>query len=166
MVKMKKSIYSVGGCLFLTPAVTTIYAATPPNIVIILVDDLGYGDLSCQGFAKDIKTPHIDTLLNGGIQFTNFHSNCPVSSPSWAALLTGCYPDMVGVPGVIHTTKEDSWEYLSQDAILLPQVLKEKGYHSALIGKWHLGLHSPNTPCEADKVEKAPITDHAGAKTY
>ena len=74
-----------------------------PNIIMILVDDLGYADLSCQGVARDIQTPHIDQLLNGGIRFTNFHANCPVSSPSRAALLTGRYPDMVGVPGVIRT---------------------------------------------------------------
>ncbi|MDR2118821.1 MAG: sulfatase-like hydrolase/transferase, partial [Tannerellaceae bacterium] len=145
-----KSICSLGSCLFALPPLQTIQAAsdTLPNILIILVDDLGYGDLSCQGFARDIQTPHIDRLLNEGIRFTNFHSNCPVSSPSRAALLTGCFPDRVGVPGVIRTTKEDNWGYLSQDAILLPQMLKAKGYYSAIIGKWHLGLHSPNTPRE------------------
>lgn len=119
-----------------------------PNILLILVDDLGYGDLSCQGAAGDIHTPHIDKLLNEGIRFTNFHANCPVSSPSRASLLTGCFPDKVGVPGVIRTHKEDSWGYLSEDAILLPQMLRQKGYHSAIVGKWHLGLESPNTPTE------------------
>jgi len=118
-----------------------------PNIICILVDDLGYGDLSCQG-GKDIRTPHIDRIMSEGIHFTNFHSNCPVSSPSRASLLTGRYPDMVGVPGVIRTHPDDSWGYLSPDAILLPQVLKKAGYESAIIGKWHLGLESPNTPNE------------------
>ena len=119
-----------------------------PNILLILVDDLGYGDLSCQGAAKDIQTPHIDKLLNEGVRFTNFHANCPVSSPSRASLLTGRYPDMVGVPGVIRTHKEDSWGYLSEDAVLLPQMLKKRGYHNAMVGKWNLGLESPNTPTE------------------
>jgi arylsulfatase A-like enzyme len=118
-----------------------------PNVVCILVDDLGYGDLSCQG-GKDIRTPNIDRILRQGMRFTNFHANCPVSSPSRAALLSGRYPDMVGVPGVIRTHEEDSWGYLSSEAILLPQVLKTSGYHSAIIGKWHLGLESPNTPTE------------------
>lgn len=117
-----------------------------PNIIMILVDDLGYADLSCQGVARDIQTPNIDQLLNGGIRFTNFHANCPVSSPSRAALLTGRYPDMVGVPGVIRTHEEDSWGYLSPNAVLLPQMLKKAGYHSAIIGKWHLGLTSENSP--------------------
>lgn len=118
-----------------------------PNIICILVDDLGYGDLSCQG-GRDIQTPNIDRIMNEGVRFTNFHANCPVSSPSRAALLTGRYPDMVGVPGVIRTDVQDSWGYLSPDAILLPEVLKTAGYESAIIGKWHLGLESPNTPNE------------------
>lgn len=119
-----------------------------PNILLILVDDLGYGDLSCQGAATDIRTPHIDRLLNEGIRFTNFHANCPVSSPSRASLLTGRYPDKVGVPGVIRSHKQDSWGYLSEEAVLLPQMLSQKGYHNAMVGKWNLGLESPNTPTE------------------
>ncbi len=145
---MKKQLISLGSCLALAPLAVQAATADKPNIVLILVDDLGYGDLSCQGVAKDIKTPHIDKLLNLGIRCTNFHANCPVSSPSRASLLTGRFPDLVGVPGVIRTHKEDSWGYLSQEAVLLPQMLKQKEYHSAIIGKWHLGLHSPNTPRE------------------
>jgi len=134
----------------LMPAGLSLAAGQPakPNIVCILVDDLGYGDLSCQGFAADIETPNIDRLLNNGCRFTNFYANSNVSSPSRAALLTGCYPDKVGVPGVIRTHEDDSWGYLSPSAVLLPQVLKQSGYRSAIIGKWHLGLESPNTPIE------------------
>lgn len=119
-----------------------------PNIIIIYTDDLGYGDLSCQGFRDDIKTPNIDNILNNGIRFTNCYAGCPVSSPSRAALLTGRYPDMVGVPGVIRTVESDSWGYLSQEATLLPEMMKQQGYHSAIIGKWHLGLDTPNIPNE------------------
>ena len=129
----------------LTPA--CLYAREAPNIVMILLDDLGYGDLSCQG-GKDIHTPNIDCIINEGIRFTDFHANSTVSSPSRAALLTGRYPDLVGVPGVIRTHAEDSWGHLSPGAVLLPAVLKHAGYTSALIGKWHLGLESPNTPNE------------------
>ena len=136
------------GLAFSAASAQTKALPDSPNILLILVDDLGYGDLSCQGAAKDIQTPHIDKLLNEGVRFTNFHANCPVSSPSRASLLTGRYPDMVGVPGVIRTHKEDSWGYLSEDAVLLPQMLKKRGYHNAMVGKWNLGLESPNTPTE------------------
>ena len=118
-----------------------------PNILIILVDDLGYGDLSCYG-AKDLKTPHIDSLMANGMRFDSFYANCPVCSPTRAALLSGTYPDLVGVPGVIRTHPQSNWGWLSKKAVLLPNPLKAVGYHTAIIGKWHLGLESPNTPNE------------------
>ncbi|MFH1964900.1 MAG: sulfatase-like hydrolase/transferase [Acidobacteriota bacterium] len=118
-----------------------------PNIVLILVDDLGYGELSSYG-AGDMRTPNIDRLMASGMRLDNFYANCPVCSPTRAALLTGCYPDLVGVPGVIRTHEDDNFGYLSEDADLLPSVLKKAGYHSALVGKWHLGLESPNTPLD------------------
>jgi len=120
----------------------------PPNILVIVADDLGRGDYSAFG-TKDIRTPNIDRLGREGMTFNNFYANSCVCSPSRAALLTGCYPDRVGVPGVIREeTPDDSWGYFSANAVLLPQVLRDKGYHSALIGKWHLGINSPNQPTE------------------
>lgn len=118
-----------------------------PNLLVILVDDLGYGDLSSYG-AKDMRTPNIDALIAAGMRFDNFYANSTVCSPSRAALLTGRYPDLVGVPGVIREDTKDSWGYLSPRAQLLPQILKENNYHTAIIGKWHLGLESPNLPNE------------------
>lgn len=119
----------------------------PPNIICILVDDLGYGDLSIMG-AQDLQTPHIDNLARRGITLSNFYANSTVCSPSRAALLSGTYPDLVGVPGVIRQDVKNSWGYLAPKTILIPEVLNRQGYHTALIGKWHLGLTSPNTPNE------------------
>jgi arylsulfatase A-like enzyme len=120
-------------------------AAEKPNVLFILVDDLGIGDLSSHG-ATDMRTPHIDALMEAGVRFENGYANCPVCSPTRASLLTGLYPDRAGVPGVIRTHPEDSWGYLDPMAKTLPQVLKPAGYHCAIIGKWHLGLEAPNTP--------------------
>lgn len=118
-----------------------------PNILLILVDDLGNGDLESHG-APDMRTPHISALMEAGIRFDNFYANCPVCSPTRAALLSGRYPDMAGVPGVIRTHWDNSWGYLREDMDLLPAVLRRGGYHTAMVGKWHLGLESPNRPHE------------------
>ncbi|MFK7778354.1 MAG: sulfatase-like hydrolase/transferase [Gimesia sp.] len=120
---------------------------TRPNVLVILVDDLGYGDLNSYG-ASDLKTPHIDRLISRGMKFTNFYANCPVCSPTRAALLTGHYQDLVGVPGVIRTRPENSWGYLAPSATTLANVFQQAGYHTGIIGKWHLGLESPNVPNE------------------
>lgn len=126
------------------PHVSHARADRDTNVLIILVDDLGYGDLGCCG-AMDLQTPHVDQLAEDGLRFTNFYANCPVCSPTRAALLTGRYQDMVGVPGVIRTHPENSWGYLTADAVLLPRVLATT-HHTAAVGKWHLGLEYPNTP--------------------
>ena len=134
-------------CLLIGVAGVNVRAneADKPNLLVIFVDDLGYGDLSSYG-AKDLKSPHIDSLVARGMRFDHAYANCPVCSPSRASLFTGRYPEMVGVPGVVRTNKNNSWGYLAQDAVMLPTVLKRAGYHTALIGKWHLGLRKENHP--------------------
>lgn len=117
----------------------------PPNILLILTDDQGWGDLSCFG-AADLDTPNLDRLAAGGMRLTNFYANCPVCSPTRAALLTGRYPESVGVPGVIRTHPRNSWGSLAPEAQLLPVFLARRGYATALIGKWHLGLTPADHP--------------------
>ncbi len=118
-----------------------------PNFLIILADDLGYGDVSAY-HASDVRTPNIDRIGAQGMLFTAMRANCTVCSPSRAALLTGRYADRVGVPGVIRTQPEDSWGYFDPNVPTLADELKRTGYRTAIIGKWHLGLESPNLPNE------------------
>ncbi len=118
-----------------------------PNILVILGDDHGYGDISAHR-GPHIQTPNIDRIAENGIRMTQFYANSSVCSPSRAALMTGRYPDRVGVPGVIRTYPESNWGYFSRDAITLPSMLKQKDYHTSIIGKWHLGLEPENHPCK------------------
>lgn len=118
-----------------------------PNILLILTDDQGYHDVSYYG-TEDIRTPNIDELVTSGMRLDNFYTNSPVCSPTRAATMTGQYQDYVGVPGLIRTNPDNNWGFLDPDATLLPEVLQEHGYHTGLVGKWNLGLESPNTPNE------------------
>jgi arylsulfatase len=108
--------------------------ATTPNIVFILCDDLGYGDLGCYG--SQLRTPNLDRLASEGARFTNFCAADPVCSPSRAALLTGRYPTRVGVPAVLFPTDKEG---LSLDETTMANMLKDQGYKTACVGKWHLG---------------------------
>jgi arylsulfatase A len=115
--------------------------AGPPNILLILCDDLGYGDLGCYG--SKIRTPNLDRLAAEGVRFTNFCSADPVCSPSRAALLTGRYPTRVGVPKVLFPQDAGG---LNLDETTLADVLKERGYRTMCIGKWHLGRPAQYLP--------------------
>ena len=124
-----------------------VAAAERPNLLLIFTDDHGYGDVSTY-HPSDVRTPQIDSIANDGMLFTAMRANCTVCSPSRAALLTGRYADRVGVPGVIRTKAEDSWGYLDPQVPTIADELNAVGYHTAIVGKWHLGLESPNTPNE------------------
>jgi len=109
--------------------------AKAPNIVLIFTDDQGYNDIGCFGSPK-IKTPHLDKMATEGRRFTSFYSANSVCSPSRAALLTGCYPTRVSVPGVLFPRHDTG---LNPEEITIAEVLKGKGYATACIGKWHIG---------------------------
>ncbi len=109
--------------------------SSTPNIVFIFTDDLGYGDIGCFG-ATDIKTPHIDRIANEGIKFTSFLSASPVCSPSRAGLLTGRMPQRMGINAVFFP---ESFTGMDPGEITFAEILKEKGYRTAALGKWHLG---------------------------
>ena len=125
----------------------SLCAAVKPNFLIIYTDDLGYGDVSTY-HASDVATPNIDRLATEGMLFSQMRANCTVCSPSRAALLTGVYADRAGVPGVIRNDPKNSWGYLDPKIPTLADKLRQGGYSTAIIGKWHLGLESPNLPNE------------------
>ncbi len=113
-------------------------ADAPPNIVLIMADDLGYGDLGCYG-AKSIKTPHLDRLAREGMRFTNFYVSEAVCSASRASLLSGCYAVRVGLQGALNHTSKIG---IGSNELLLGELCQQKSYATALYGKWHLG-HLP-----------------------
>ncbi len=108
-----------------------------PNIIIILADDYGYGDVGCYG-SERFQTPHLDALAAGGLRFTDFHSNGAVCSPTRAALLTGRYQQRTGIHGVV-TAAGHRHTGLDLEETSFAEVLKSEGYSTALFGKWHLG---------------------------
>lgn len=135
---MKKILY----CLALALARTLLAADSRPNIIVILADDMGIGDLSCYG-GHQVPTPNIDRLASEGTRFTQYYSASPICSPSRAGLITGMYPARWSITSFLQTKSGNAGcemaDYLDPRAPALPRALKAAGYATAHIGKWHLG---------------------------
>ncbi|MFH5832997.1 sulfatase-like hydrolase/transferase [Halalkalibaculum sp. DA384] len=115
-----------------------------PNIVIILADDLGYGDLGVYG--GEAKTPNLDRLAKEGIRFTDFHSNGANCSPTRAALLTGRYQQRIGIEGALGEDALGLGAPEAKDEITIAEYLQEKDYRTGIFGKWHLGYNLRQSP--------------------
>ncbi len=139
----------VYACFLVIVSCVGLDAADRPNVVMLLADDLGFKDVGCYG--GPVKTPAIDDLASRGTRFSDFYSGCAVCSPSRATLLTGRHHIRAGVYSWIHDESQRS--HLLKREVTLAEVLKQAGYATAHIGKWHLGLPS-------DRFEKPTPSDH------
>ncbi len=115
-----------------------------PNFVIVFTDDQGYGDVGCFG-AKGFETPHLDKMAKEGVRFTDFYAASCVCTPSRAALMTGCYPQRVGLPHVLGPKSNTG---ISDKEQTIAEILKPLGYATACYGKWHLGHHEKFLPLQ------------------
>ena len=137
---------SATGALVVLIAASCAMASTPVNIVLIVADDLGYGDLACYG--NDLnETPHIDGLAAAGLRFSDFHSNGSMCTPTRAALMTGRYQQRLGrkFDGPL-SAKSDRQVGLPHETITVAETLRSAGFATAAMGKWHLGYVPPRLP--------------------
>ena len=128
--------------LALLLALTAAAHAAPPNVVVIFIDDMGYADIGPFG-CEAYETPHLDQMAAEGRVFTDFHTATAVCSAARAALLTGCYPERVGIEGALFPFHSHG---LHADETTLAELCKSKGYATACFGKWHLGHLPPFLP--------------------
>ncbi|MGO1671965.1 MAG: sulfatase family protein [Sphingobacterium sp.] len=151
-MRLKKELYvltTIIGLLSFSLSSTEAYGQPQtPNVILIYVDDLGYGDLSSYG-AKAIQTPNVDRLAANGTRFTNAHSTSATCTPSRFALMTGVYPWRQQGTGVL---PGDAKLIVPTDKATLPNIFKDAGYTTAIVGKWHLGLGE-----QVEKNWNAPI---------
>lgn len=151
----------MGGSLIASPLMAE---SLKPNIVFIYADDLGYSDLSCYGQTK-WKTVNIDNLAKEGVQFTDFYSASPISSPSRAGLLTGRYPARMGIQGVFFP---ESYTGMPQSEVTIAEMLHEQGYKTSIVGKWHLGHRERFLPLQQgfDEYFGIPYSNDMAAQVY
>jgi arylsulfatase A len=119
-------------------ATSSLFAAKPPNVIVLLADDMGNGDTSCYG-AKDLKTPNIDALATSGIRFTSYYAPAPICSPSRAGMITGRYPLRAGMSTSKNIASAMNEPGVPTREITLAELAKSRGYATAVFGKWHLG---------------------------
>jgi len=134
-------------CFPVAPAARAAAPAPPPNLVLILIDNVGYGDIGCYG-NRLIRTPHIDRLARQGVRCTDFYVGSPSCMPSRGALLTGRHPERNGLNEQIWRIDEFEQIGLPHREILLPELLKPQGYATACFGKWNLGFAPGSRPTE------------------
>lgn len=138
-MKNKLLLVTAAGCVAMGAS-----AAGYTNFIVINLDDVGYGDFSCNG-AYGYTTPNIDQLSAQGVRFTHFLAGQPISGASRAGLLTGCYPNRIGFAGA---PGPDSNTGIAAEEETIGEVLKKKNYATAIFGKWHLGHHKPFLPLQ------------------
>lgn len=143
---MKNKLLTVILCT-ITLSVLAPNIQAQPNIILIMADDLGYGDIGCYG-SSYIQTPVLDKMAAEGIKFTDFHSNGSVCTPTRAALMTGNYQQRAGLEGVIYVKKEKRIYGLATEQITLAEVFKKGGYTTGMFGKWHLGYQPEYNPTQ------------------
>jgi len=158
---MKKITHIVGAAFAIFLASAT-QAQQRPNIIVILVDDMGYSDLGC--FGSEIQTPHLDSLAKEGTIMTNFY-NAARCCPSRASLLTGRYPHQAGIGDMMNKRPFPSYQgFLNRESITLAELLKSAGYGTYMTGKWHVGQDSINWPLERGFDRYYGLID--GANSY
>jgi len=146
----KKNMKKISLCLTLALLAGRLYAQRDqhaqrdgrPNVIIILIDDMGYGDTEPYGMTG-IPTPHFNELAAEGMRFTHYNAGQPICTASRAALLTGCYPNRVGMHGALMPLSNEA---LNPNEETLALLLKKAGYRTAMLGKWHLGRKPPYFP--------------------
>ena len=147
MIDLKSVIGLSAASLATLPATaqkSQAFKVSTPNIILILMDDMGYGDIGRTG-ANQYETPNLNLLADQGMQFTWYYCPQAVSSASRAGLMTGCYPNRVGISGALMPWSQVG---ISSEETTIAEVLKTRGYHTSVIGKWHLGHNKEFLPLQ------------------